>query len=213
MTGMNRRPRIAIGGILTECNHFGGLPIDLRTYEENELLRGEEVLSCDTSVVGGMLEALRTESADPVPLLYATACAGGPIAAACYARLRGELLDRLRKALPVDGVLMPIHGSALAEGNDDPEGDMIHAVRRIVGPDTPIVTCLDLHANVTAEMVRHADAMLGWETYPHRDQYGTGVRTARLILRMLRGECRPAMGTSWTRAGGGRAASPAGWRA
>ena len=144
MTRMNRRPRIAIGGILTECNHFGGLPIDLKTYEENELLRGEEVLSCDTSVVGGMLEALRTESADPVPLLYATACAGGPIVASCYARLRGELLDGLWKALPVDGVLMPIHGSALAEGNDDPEGDMIHAVRRIVGPDTPsspVSTC------------------------------------------------------------------------
>ena len=115
------------------------------------------------------------------------------IVESCYAQLRGELLDGLRNALPVDGVLMPIHGSALAEGNDDPEGDMIHAVRRIVGPDRPIVTCLDLHANVTAEMVRHADAMLGWETYPHRDQYGTGQRTARLILRMLRGECRPAM--------------------
>ena len=193
MTTMTRRPRIAIGGILTECNHLGGLPIDLKTYEENELLRAEEILSCDTSVVGGMLNVLSAENADAVPLLYASACAGGPIVASCYGQLRGELLDGLRNALPVDGVLMPIHGSALAEGNDDPEGDMIHAVRRIVGPDRPIVTCLDLHANVTAEMVRHADAMLGWETYPHRDQYGTGQRTARLILRMLRGECRPAM--------------------
>ena len=193
MTTMTRRPRIAIGGILTECNHLGGLPIDLKTYEENELLRGAEVLSCDTSVVGGMLNVLKAENADAVPLLYASACAGGPIVESCYAQLRGELLHGLRNALPVDGVLMPIHGSALAEGKDDPEGDMIHAVRRIVGPDRPIVTCLDLHANVTAEMVRHADAMLGWETYPHRDQYGTGQRTARLILRMLRGECRPAM--------------------
>ena len=190
---MTRRPRIAIGGILTECNHLGGLSIDLKTYADNELLRAEEILSCDTSVVGGMLNVLNAGNADAVPLLYASACAGGPIVASCYAQLRGELLDGLRNALPVDGVLMPIHGSALAEGNDDPEGDMIHAVRRIVGPDRPIVTCLDLHANVTAEMVRHADAMLGWETYPHRDQYGTGQRTARLILRMLRGECRPAM--------------------
>lgn len=103
MTTMKWRPRIAIGGILTECNHFGGLPIDLKTYEEKELLRGEEVLSCDTSVVGGMPDALRAESAAPVPLLYATACAGGPIVAACYPRLRGELLDGLRKALPCCG--------------------------------------------------------------------------------------------------------------
>ena len=80
---VNRRPRIAIGGILTECNHFGGLPIDLKTYEENELLRGEEILSCDTSVVGGMLNVLKAGNAEPVPLLYASACAGGPIVESC----------------------------------------------------------------------------------------------------------------------------------
>ena len=190
---MNERLRIAIGGILTECNHLGGLPIDLQTYEQNELLRGDQLLNCDTSVVGGMLDALREEEAAPVPILYASACAGGPIVASCYEQLREELVDGLRRVLPVDGVLMPIHGSALVEGNDDPEGDMICAVREIVGPDTPIGTCLDLHANVTAAMVRDADAMLGWETYPHHDQYGTGQRTARLILRMLRGQCRPTM--------------------
>ena len=62
---------------------------------------------------------------------------------------------------------MPIHGSALVEGLDDPEGDMIRAVREIVGPDVPVIATLDLHANVTAEMVEHADALLAWETYPH----------------------------------------------
>ncbi len=190
---MNSRPRIAIGGILTECNHFGGLPIDLKVYEDNELLRGRELLACDTSVVGGMLDALQVENAEPVPILYASACAAGPIVDSCYRQLRSELVHGLEKAMPVDGVLMPIHGSALAEGYDDPEGDMIHAVREIVGPDIPIGTCLDLHANVTAEMVRHADVMLGWETYPHHDQYGIGQRTARLVLEMLGGECRPTM--------------------
>ena len=168
-----------IGGILTECNHFGGLPIDLKTYEQNGLLRGEETLSCDTSVVGGMLEVLRAESAEPVPLLYATACAGGPIVASCYARLRGQLLDGLRNALPVDGVLMPIHGSALAEGNDDPEGDMIHAVCRIVGHDTPIVTCLDLHANVTDAAVPVAGVTQGDEN-PSPAKQPSGNRATRL---------------------------------
>ena len=124
-------PRIAIGGILTECNHLGGLPITMQTYEEYELLRGDEMLECETSVVGGMRHALRDGEADAVLLLYASACAGGPITADCYQSLRDDLLERLRAALPVDGVLMPIHGSALGEGLDDPEGDMIRAVREM----------------------------------------------------------------------------------
>ncbi len=186
-------PRIAVGGILTECNHLGGLPITMQTYEEYELLRGDEMLACETSVVGGMRHALREGGAEASLLLYASACAGGPITADCYQSLRGELLERLQAALPVDGVLMPIHGSALVDGLDDPEGDMIRAVREIVGPDVPVIATLDLHANVTAEMIEHADALLAWETYPHHDQYGTGQRATRLMLDMLAGKCRPTM--------------------
>ena len=75
--------RIAVGGILTECNHLGGLPIDMETYESTELVRGEEMLSATTSVVGGMLDVLRETGAEPLPLLFASACAGGPIVADC----------------------------------------------------------------------------------------------------------------------------------
>ena len=96
---MDRSPRIALGGILTECNHLGGLPIDMVIYEQHELRRGREVLDCDTSVVGGMLQALGEGAAVPVPILYASALAAGPIVAECYHQLRGELLDGLRRAL------------------------------------------------------------------------------------------------------------------
>ena len=190
---MGSRPRIAVGGILTECNHLGGVPIDMATYEATELLRGEEMLRLNTSVVGGMLSTLREQNADVVPLLYASACAGGPITRDCYQRLRGEWFERLERAQPVDGVLLPIHGSALADGLDDPEGDMIHAARDLVGPDVPVVATLDLHAHVTEEMVRHADALLAWETYPHHDQFPTGQRATRLLLDMLAGKCQPTM--------------------
>ena len=185
--------RIAVGGILTECNHLGGIPIDIGTYESTELARGEEMLAATTSVVGGMLSVLREAGAEPVPLLFASACAGGPITAECYQQLRDELLERFDGVLPVDGVLLPLHGAALAEGLDDPEGEIIREVRQRVGADVPIVVTLDLHANITAEMVSEADAILAWETYPHRDQYQTGQRGARLLLDALAGRCRPTM--------------------
>ena len=104
--------RIAIGGILTECNHLGGLPIDMSVYEASELFRGEQLLQLTTSVVGGMLDALRAGNAVALPLLYASACAGGPITRECYQQLRGELVERLANVLPVDAVLLPIHGAA-----------------------------------------------------------------------------------------------------
>ena len=190
---MTATPRIAIGGILTECNHLGGLPIDMSIYAACELFRGEEVLQQTTSVVGGMLNALQERGAEPVPLIFASACSAGPITRECYQQLRSEWFQRLEQALPVAGVLLPLHGSALVDGLDDPEGDMIHAARALVGTDVPIVVTLDLHAHVTEEMVRHADALLAWETYPHHDQYSTGQRATRLLLDMLDGRCRPTM--------------------
>jgi microcystin degradation protein MlrC len=139
-----------------------------------------------------MLDVLRGR-AEVVPLLVASACPGGPLPASCYRALKTEMLDRLRAALPVAGVLLALHGSASAEDAGDLEGDLLAAVRNVVGPALPVVATLDLHAHVTAEMVRHADALVAWETYPHKDAFTTGQRGARLLLDTLAGRCRPAM--------------------
>ena len=185
--------RIAIGSFLTECNQFGGSPIELDWFARYDLAYGDEVLATEAGVVGGALEVLRSADAQIVPLIYASTCPGGYVTADCYAHLRGELLDRLQSALPVDGVLLPLHGAAVAAGTPDPEGDLIKAVRGLVGSDVPIVVTLDLHAHVTPVMVRHADALVAWETYPHRDSEETGARGARLLVELLETGTRPAM--------------------
>ena len=190
---MKSRPRIALGSILTECNEFGGVPIDIGWFERYELCRGEEVLQVDAGVVGGMMQVMRECGAEVVPLIYASTCPGGPLTAECYTQLKTELLDRLRASTPVDGVLLPLHGAATVENLGDPEGDLIKAVRAIVGEAVPIVVTLDLHAHVTADMVRFADGLIAWETYPHRDTFTTGVRGARLLWDILTERCRPTM--------------------
>ena len=190
---MKSRPRIALGSILTECNEFGGVPIDIGWFERYELCRGEEVLLVDAGVVGGMMQVMRECGAEVVPLIYASTCPGGPLTAECYTQLKTELLDSLRASTPVDGVLLPLHGAATVENLGDPEGDLIKAVRAIVGDAIPIVVTLDLHAHVTADMVRFADGLIAWETYPHRDTFTTGVRGARLIWDILTECCRPTM--------------------
>ena len=190
---MKNRPRVALGSILTECNEFGGVPIDIGWFERYELCQGEEVLHVDAGVVGGMLQVMRECRAEMIPLIYASTCPGGPLTAECYTQLKTELLDRLSASLPVDGVLLPLHGAAAVENLGDPEGDLIKAVRAIVGEAIPIVVTLDLHAHVTADMVRFADGLIAWETYPHRDTFTTGVRGAQLLRDILAGNCRPTM--------------------
>jgi microcystin degradation protein MlrC len=185
--------RVALGSIFTECNQMGGVPIDLAWFERYELHRGDAILGVKNGVVGGMLQVLAERGATPVPLLYASTCPGGPLTQECYEQLKNELLARLRAVLPVAGVLLPLHGAAAAEQVGDLEGDLIQAIRAIVGPAVPIVATLDLHAHVTAAMVSGADALVAWATYPHRDAFGTGVRGANLLLDALGGRCRPTM--------------------
>ena len=185
--------RVAIGAIFTECNQFGGEPIEIEWFARYELRRGDEVLAAEEGVVGGMLSVLAERKMQPVPLLYASTCPGGPLSTACYSQLKDELLARLHKTQPVDAVLLPLHGAAAVENGIELEGDLITAVRAIVGEAVPIVATLDLHAHISETMVRGVDGLVAWETYPHRDAFSTGERGARLLCDVLEGLCKPAM--------------------
>ncbi len=185
--------RVAVGAIFTESNHLAGTLTDLGFFERTELRRGEAVLSATDGVLGGALSHLRQRGVEIVPLIFASAVPGGPLTPECYRSLKEDLLARLRSALPVDGVLMPQHGAAAVDGMGSLDGDLMAAVRQLVGPSVPIVATLDCHAHVTAEMVENANALLAWETYPHRDTFNTGVRGARLLVDSLEGLVRPAM--------------------
>ena len=115
--------RIAVASILTECNQLGGSPIDMDWFQRYDLHIGKELLEIDSGVVGGALNTLRPAAAEIVPLLSASTCPGGYITQSCYDELRGDLLQRLTGALPVDGVLLLLHGAAAAEEISDVEGD------------------------------------------------------------------------------------------
>ncbi|MFP6604542.1 MAG: M81 family metallopeptidase, partial [Pirellulaceae bacterium] len=146
-----------------------------------------------SGTVGGMLQTLTKKNAEIYPLLVASACPSRHITQACYQQLKDELLTRLNEAVPVQGVLLALHGAAAAEDVGDIEGDLLQSVRSLVGPSIPIVATLDLHAHVTGKMVQAADALLAWETYPHADAWETGVRGAQAMLDILDGKLRPTM--------------------
>jgi microcystin degradation protein MlrC len=103
------------------------------------------------------------------------------------------LLAALRLALPVDGVLLALQGALSAQGVDDADGDILAAVRELVGPHCPIMAVHDFHSNLSQTMVQKANALIVERTYPHTDTADRALDTARLIALTVRGEVRPIM--------------------
>jgi microcystin degradation protein MlrC len=183
--------RIALGQLSQETNTFNPLPTTRADYEAFGVMHGPELVErmADTNELGGFIQSLRTwpESPELVGLVRLAAWPGGAVPAAAYAWLREELVEALRRVLPVDAVLLTLHGSLAAEGTPDVEGDILDAYRAIIGPSVPLVATLDLHANVTERMVRAADALVLYHTAPHIDVYETGQRGAAVLRRILDG--------------------------
>lgn len=189
--------RVATGGILHETSTFAIRPTTVADFEQGfGLFRGVELprrFRGTNSCIGGFFDGGEPLGMELVPLLWTFAYPSGLIPAADYQRLLDELLERLRQAdaeRRLDGVLLDLHGAMVVEGIDDGDGDVIRAVREVVGERPIVVTC-DLHGNHTRRRVELADAIIGYDTYPHVDMGARGCEAAALLARILRGDCRP----------------------
>lgn len=188
--------RIAIGGISHETNTFSPLKTTLFEFKSHEWQREIAIIREHEGVrdyLGGMIAEARRQEVELVPTFNTSAPAGGIIPKETYDVLLNELLSALKEALPVDGVCLALHGGGIAEGEDDLEGAILSEVRKIVGPEVPIVATLDLHANLTKTMVQAADALFGVNFYPHTDCYERGEEAIRNLIAIIKGEIKPFM--------------------
>jgi microcystin degradation protein MlrC len=188
------RVRIAIGQFMEESNTFVRQRADLEHFRATQLLYGDEIvqrLRGTRAEVGGFLDVLGPAGVEVVPTVAANAVSSGPVTRATFEHVRDALLERLAAAGPVDGVLLALHGAMVLEDAPDGEGEFLAEVRRTIGPAVPLFATLDLHATITPRMVQEADALVGYDTYPHIDLYETGAKAAMLLLRAVRREVRP----------------------
>lgn len=111
-----------------------------------------------------------------------------------YEKFRDEIVADLKASLPVDAVLLDLHGAMVADGYDDCEGDLIAAVRQVVGPNIPIGVELDLHCHITAKMVANASIIITYKEYPHTDTAERAVELFNLTADAAQGKIHPTMG-------------------
>lgn len=190
--------RIAVGGILHETSTFLPFPTTASDFDQGfGLFRGAAVrdrFSGANMCIGGFFAAAEAEGFEAVPLLWGFAYPSGVIRRQDYDALKHEFLDRLRvadAAQHLDGALLDLHGAMVVEGIEDGDGDVVAAIREVLGPNRPIVVTYDLHGNHTRRRMQLANASVGYDTYPHVDMAERGCDAGRIMARAVRGEVRP----------------------
>ncbi len=191
--------RIASGGVQHETNTFASTPTTLADFVRDsdcgpELSGGDVIFDRfrNTGTIhGGYIAGAEAVGAELLPLLSARAQPSGVVEQKSFETMLDWFLTRLKAVLPVDGVLLDLHGAMVTERHEDAEGAFIEAVRGVVGAELPIVVTLDLHANITAKMAELADVIIGFDTYPHVDMHERGREAVELLACMIRGEVTP----------------------
>jgi microcystin degradation protein MlrC len=183
--------RIGIAQLWQETNTFNPAWTTAEDFGRFGVLRGSEIVQqlADTNELGGFIQSLRQwpERPEIVPLVRLPAWPSGPVTPETLEWLTDEMVRAVRAALPLDGMLLALHGAMVATGTPDVEGHVLGAIRAAVGYDLPIVATLDLHAHVTAPMAREANALVLYHTAPHIDVFETGQRGAALLRKLLIG--------------------------
>ena len=189
--------RIFAATIATESNTFSPMPTSLAGYKESVFLRhGEHPEDAPRMCTAPLWVAHRRAKAEGFTLIEGSCFAASPAGTTVrkdYEFMRDEILDQVRQAMPLDGVLLGLHGAMVADGYDDVEGDVVERVRTIVSPRCVIGIELDLHCHLTVKRVRLSDIIILYKEFPHTDVAERAEELVTLVLKTVRGQVTPVM--------------------
>ncbi|MGU9991011.1 M81 family peptidase [Bordetella avium] len=186
--------RVFSAGLGTETNTFAPMPTSLSSFRDRDYYpAGTHPDSVTFAGAPLYIARLRGRAAgwDLAEGLVTSAQPGGATTREAYETLRDELLADLRAAMPVDMVLLGLHGAMVADGYDDCEGDLLARVREIVGPDVVVGAELDPHAHLTPLMVEKATLLVAFKEYPHTDIRERAEELVDLCALAQAGRIRP----------------------
>ncbi len=186
--------RVAVGGYLVACNTFATQPFTLDFFQRGTLT-GETLLKVSQggeSAISGFLAGAQQHSWEIVPLPFIVPGIRGTITRDAHEWAKEQLVSALRNAGKVDGVFLQLHGTAVAEHIEDCDGDILAAIRNVIGPKAALMASLDGHSNTTPFMVQQASMLIGVKTNPHYDFVPVGQQAARVMAGMFDGTLTPA---------------------
>src|SRR6201994_475900 len=190
--------RIAIGGFLHETNTFAPTKANYDDFMHEggaSIADAANVLKIMRNInagQSGFIEVATSKDWEVVPTVACHASPSAHVTKDAFERIVGVMVERIAAAGKLDGVYLDLHGAMVTEHLNDGEGEILARVRKVIGPDVPLVASLDLHANVTPEMIDHADALIAYRKYPHTDMADTGRASAKHLALLLKSKQRLA---------------------
>lgn len=188
--------RIFAAALATEVNTFSPIAIDRRAFEASLYAPPGRHPDTPTLCTAPIPVGRRICAEKGWTLIEGTAAWADPaglIARSAYEGLRDEILGQLRAAMPVDAVVMGLHGAMVAQGYLDPEGDLLARIRDVVGPDVLLCATLDPHSHLTAKRVAASDFLVAFKEFPHTDFVERAEDLWRIAIDTLEGRVRPVM--------------------
>ncbi|HEX3304552.1 MAG TPA: M81 family metallopeptidase, partial [Thermomicrobiales bacterium] len=159
--------QIAAAQIQHETNVFSSVRTDMAAFQRSGLKFGPEIEAerGTNSAFGGFFAAAERHDIDLLPILSVWVTPSGIVSADAITELVTHLIEQLIASQP-DGVALSLHGAMVSEIDRDGDGWILDQIREAVGWDIPVVAELDLHANISTRMIKAADILVGYDTYP-----------------------------------------------
>ena len=188
--------RVFTAALATETNTFSPIAVDKRAFEASLHAKPGQHPPTPTLCTAPITVGREVCAREGWTLIEGSASWADPaglVAQSTYEELRDEIIGQLHAAMPVDAVVLGLHGAMVAQGYDDPEGDLLARIRTIVGPDVLICAELDPHSHLTAKRAEAADFFVYFKEFPHTDFVDRARDLWAIAVRTLKGEVRPVM--------------------
>jgi len=188
--------RLFTAALATETNTFSPICVDRRAFEASLYAPPGQHPETPTLCTAPITVGRKVAAEKGWELIEGTATWADPaglVNRATYEDLRDEILDQLRTAMPVDGVVLGLHGAMVADGYEDPEGDFLARIRAIIGPDILLCAELDPHSHLTAKRVAQSDFLVYFKEFPHTDFVDRAEDLWRIVVGTLEKRVIPVM--------------------
>ncbi len=198
-----RKPLIGVGGIVHETNTFNPKKTTIADFEAGigggvpGITRGPAVISesrNSNNTVAGFIAGAEESGLELFPTIVAGPQTIGSVTADAFNSLSQELTERLQSpgnGRKLDGILLFLHGTMVADGYPHADAEVVRRVRKALGDTIPIIVVHDFHANVSEEIVRMTTALITYKECPHLDARDRGVQAAKLMADVVAGRVKP----------------------
>lgn len=191
--------KLVIAAMLHETNTFSPVPTPLARFATGQAQPLEGTAALDAfrgtgSALGAFIALAEAEAAQIVLPIAAHAWPSGPVDDDAFEHIATRICAAVAEGC--DGVMLDLHGAMVTRSHEDGEGELLRRIRAIA-PTVPVAVALDMHANLYDACAERATVIAGYQTYPHVDMHGTGLRAGRALLALLKGHASPTM--AWGR--------------